>query len=216
MAPCTDCDLGYGMFWYTYFGKPQELFNLCVRHGLILASRDCDRCGQPALLDFNKKHWRCNKFVSLHKKKRARCGWSESVYKNTMFENVHLDIETLLLFINLYLRNNFSYGTASEEFTGLSQKSICEWSRFCREVLIEWCLKNETNFTKIGGHGKIVELDESKFGERKYNGSSVEGQWVYGGVCRETRECFMVPVEQHDNHTLLEVIKDHIEPGTQI
>ena len=36
----------------------------------------------------------------------------------------------------------------------------------------------------IGGQGKIVKIDESKFGKRKYNkGRLVEGQWVLGGIC---------------------------------
>ena len=36
---------------------------------------------------------------------------------------------------------------------------------------------------KIDGMGKIVEVDESKFGRRKYNrGRDRDGQWVFGGV----------------------------------
>ena len=36
-----------------------------------------------------------------------------------------------------------------------------------------------------------MEIDESKFGRRKYNvGRLVEGQWVFGGICRETKEFF--------------------------
>ena len=38
---------------------------------------------------------------------------------------------------------------------------------------------------KIGGPGIIVEMDESKFGHRKYNrGHRVESPWVVGGVER--------------------------------
>ena len=37
----------------------------------------------------------------------------------------------------------------------------------------------------------MVKIDESKFGKRKYNVSRVvEGQWVFGGICRETRKFF--------------------------
>ena len=38
------------------------------------------------------------------------------------------------------------------------------------------------NSEKIGGNGVEVEIDESKFGKRKYyRGHQVEGQWVFGG-----------------------------------
>ena len=44
----------------------------------------------------------------------------------------------------------------------------------------------------------------------------MEGQWVFGGVCGDTRECFMVSVEQRDSATLLAIIKERILPGTTI
>ncbi len=40
---------------------------------------------------------------------------------------------------------------------------------------------------QIGGVGKVVEIDESKFGRRKYNrGRYRDGHWVFGGVKRGT------------------------------
>ncbi|KAI8065080.1 hypothetical protein BDF21DRAFT_320514, partial [Thamnidium elegans] len=51
---------------------------------------------------------------------------------------------------------------------------------------------------KIGsGEGIIVEIDESKFGKRKWynHGHPVEGVWVVGGVERTPeRRCFMMTV----------------------
>ena len=62
-----------------------------------------------------------------------------------------------------------------------------------------------------------MEIDESTFGRRKYNvGRVIEGQWVFGAICRETRECFMVPVEERNKDTLLTIIKERIQPGTTI
>ena len=35
------------------------------------------------------------------------------------------------------------------------------------------------NSELVGGEGKVVQIDESKFGKRKYHrGHRVEGQWV--------------------------------------
>lgn len=70
---------------------------------------------------------------------------------------------------------------------------------------------------KIGGVGVEVEIDESKFGKRKYHrGHAVEGQWVFGGVERGTNKCFLVLVEKRDKTTLLNIIKEWILPGTTI
>jgi len=44
----------------------------------------------------------------------------------------------------------------------------------------------------------------------------VEGQWIFGGVERDTGNVFLIPVERRDKETLLEAIKDWILPGTTI
>jgi len=44
----------------------------------------------------------------------------------------------------------------------------------------------------IGGDGWTAEIDESKFGKRKYyKGQLTEGQWVVGGMCRETGDILL-------------------------
>jgi len=70
---------------------------------------------------------------------------------------------------------------------------------------------------KIGGEGKIVHIDESKFGKRKYHrGHHVKGQWVFGGIEQQSTKCFMVAVDKRDEVTLLPLIERWIEPGTVI
>ena len=70
---------------------------------------------------------------------------------------------------------------------------------------------------KIGGPDKVVEIDESKFGKRKYHrGHHVEGQWVFGGYERGSGQVFMVAVEERGRDTLLPIIKEWIEPGTTV
>ena len=54
----------------------------------------------------------------------------------------------------------------------------------------------------IGGEGKLVQIDESKFGKRKYHrGHHVEGQWVFGGIQSDSRKCFLITVEKRDEQT---------------
>ena len=64
----------------------------------------------------------------------------------------------------------------------------------------EWAISSSE---QIGGIGQVVEIDESKFGKRKYNkGHSVEGQWVFGGIERSSEKIFLVPVEKRDRFPL--------------
>ena len=69
----------------------------------------------------------------------------------------------------------------------------------------------------IGGEGLHVEIDESLFVRRKYNvGHAVNQQWVFGGICRETHECFMFAVPDRSSETLLEIIASSIKSKTTI
>ena len=70
--------------------------------------------------------------------------------------------------------------------------------------------------TLIGGPGIIVEIDESKFGKRKYHrGHRVEGVWVIGGVERsDERKMFAKVINNRSARTLLDVISSHVLPGS--
>ena len=71
----------------------------------------------------------------------------------------------------------------------------------------------------IGGPGHIVEIDESKFSERRNNrGIRVVGKWILSGYNRTRYECFLVECSHNkrDRHTLLCLIKDRVEPGATI
>ena len=61
MARCEDCDFGLLEFFYKYTGKARDLFDVCVRHKLVLDEKNCSVCGRPATLDFNQKIWRCQR-----------------------------------------------------------------------------------------------------------------------------------------------------------
>ncbi|CAB4040103.1 Hypothetical predicted protein, partial [Paramuricea clavata] len=61
----------------------------------------------------------------------------------------------------------------------IATHTAVDWDSFCRETCEVTLMEREH---PIGGPGKIVQIDESKFGKRKYHrGHRVEGQWVFGG-----------------------------------
>ena len=61
----------------------------------------------------------------------------------------------------------------------------------------------------IGGNGIEVEIDESKFGKRKYyRGHRVEGQWIFGGREKyNKKKVFMLPVHDRKQNTLIPLIR---------
>ena len=68
-----------------------------------------------------------------------------------------------------------------------------DWYNYCREICA--LVINDEDVERIGGVGKIVEIDESKFGKRKYNrGRRVEGQWVFEDVERGSNNVFLTCV----------------------
>ena len=90
-----------------------------------------------------------------------------------------------------------------------------DWYCYAREVCDTILQKHENNI--IGGPGVIVEIDESKFGKRKYHkGRRVDGVWVFGGIERDSKKCFLTTVEDRTADTLVNIIKQHIKPGPTI
>lgn len=62
---------------------------------------------------------------------------------------------------------------------------------------------------KLVGNGKVVQIDEIKFGKRKYLcGHHVEGHWVFGGIEDDGKKCFLVAVEKREEQTLLPIIQN--------
>lgn len=81
-------------------------------------------------------------------------------------------------------------------------------------MLQQWIVNKQR---PIGGQGKIVELDEAKVGKRKYNsGRIIRGQWVFGGIERDSKKFFILPVPNRCSETLLPIIQQHVAVGSII
>jgi transposase-like protein len=174
----------------------------------------CNQCQKPMTLSRDKSRvaafrWRCQKKNIIT---GLKCSYSTSVLSGTLFEGLHISIEQMVCFMIMWISNQ-NLKVIGQELR-LSNKTCVKLSKFFRSVVFD---KMVTKFEPIGGVGKTVEIDESKFGKRKYNrGHRVNGQWVLGGYERETGLVFMVPVEKRDRETLLPIIQKWVKPGTTI
>jgi len=141
-----------------------------------------------------------------------------SMRQNSWFSGSRLSIEKVLALTYTWA-HKFTTTQAVHETSlddeSTSTETVIDWYNYCREVCADRIMNHHAG--QIGGPGMTVEIDESKFGKTKYNrGRYIEGQWVFGGICRQTKACFLVPVAQRDKDTLLPIIRTHILPGTHV
>ena len=90
--------------------------------------------------------------------------------------------------------------------------TLVDWASFFRQV----CLYIQDSLGPLGGDGRVIEIDESLFGKRKYGKGERdhEGVWVLGGVERATGRIFLNVVEQRDTETMAPLLSKNIKPGS--
>ncbi|CAK1590987.1 unnamed protein product [Parnassius mnemosyne] len=106
--------------------------------------------------------------------------------RDTWFENVKLSMLhvyfLMYAFAHRWSYDNVIFEDPERDTEGcLSMATIADWYSYCRETVVIYQINVQKNMGKIGGPGKVVQIDESKFGKGKYNkGRHIEGHWVLG------------------------------------
>lgn len=194
------------------------LIKKLMEFGMLPKTYPCEKCGTDMTLKvdnsaIDKYKWRCRNYIHWKGKKSRRCEYSASLRKDTFFHRSHLTLGQITKFICCWV-DNMPLTVIKKQTRIIGQATLVDFGNFCREVIFD---KIVLNGAPIGGEGKIVEIDESKFGKRKHHrGHKIEGQWVFGGFERDSGKVFMVPVEKRDRSTLLPLIQTWILPGTEI
>jgi len=107
------------------------------------------------------------------KVKSIKCNFHFLLLQNTRFENFHLPLQTTCQFISNYLYLDPPRQVKLEYEFNLSAHTVVDWSNFIKEAILLWCINYGTR--KIGGPGKVVEIDEAKFGKRKCHQGRLKG-----------------------------------------
>ena len=197
-------------------------YNFCVEKNLIadLRGKSCHKCGvgkftlvKDNCYKLDGHVYRCTNRKGTSG--RAKCYTKVSIRKGSWFEKSHLSIPQILKLTYLWAYEAENRLIQREAEIG-GCATIVDWKNFCREVCAA-VFKQDMQENKLGGEGKIVEIEESKFGKRKYNrGKAVDGKWVFGGIEQGTDNMFMEVVEDRTKETLWALIEKYIAPGTII
>ena len=229
LLPWYKHDLETGHISYEQFQSlmsvdhEEELLDFLVQYNLIAADRVCLLCGGMMRKKKDGKHyfWICTRRVNGVKCNKGK----KSIRDGTIFDSSNLSTQTILTIIWHFVHHLDERQCAN--YTNISQKnntSIVKWYKFCREVVTEWFWDPE-NTPKLGGFGKIVEMDESYF-QPKYNSGRRLGEdsatswkndekWLFGLTERDSLDAITVQVPSgRSRKDLLPHIQAHCLPGT--
>ncbi|KYN18873.1 hypothetical protein ALC57_08803 [Trachymyrmex cornetzi] len=191
----------------------QNLIDYLDEKKVIRTKTQCPLCGNNIMYDYNESSlMHCGKhyYKRTGKKRRQRktCNFKVSVMHLSWFAKAHIDITTFSYFLMI---NSPRLQLLRVE-CNMSLQTAIDWTNFCRELMTQWIYSNNV---QIGGPNKIVEIDEVKIGRRKcHKGRIITGQWVFGGIERESKKIFIVPVEDRKSETLIPIIRRYIKPGS--
>ena len=154
--------------------------------GLLKQTMTCSSCcGLIILLPCA-----ASKSADLHVWKCQTCNKFTNIRTESILSGNKLSFKTFLTLL-FYLCIRSLTNVEVSALVGVSTKAVGEWRTMLSNAVADWFLRNSS---PLGGPGKVVEVDEAKFGKRKFSrGSYREGMWVLGGVDRETGQCFLVP-----------------------
>ena len=188
----------------------------CNENNLLASSLKCPRAGCHNALSWTRRassrdwyEWQCSK---------RGCHAAASMRQKSWFSGSRLSIEEVLAltyaWAHKFTTTQAVHETSLDDET-TSTETVIDWYNYCREVCADRILNYHA--WPIVGLGRTVEIDKSKFGKMKYHrGSKIEGKWVFGGLCRENKACFLVPIERRGKETLLPIIRAQILPGTRV
>src|SRR5207237_494340 len=153
------------------------------KYGILHNPRICPQQHEMNLsLSETHDRWTCGK---------TGCRMAVGIRKGTWLENSKLAFDKIITFTYSWAFKMTSIEFCERELL-VGPDSAVDYNNFLREVCAASLLANPII---IGGEGLTVEIDESVFSKRKYNvGRLLPQQWVFGGICRETGECFIFAV----------------------
>lgn len=192
---------------HSLFTDPNEALKFAAQNNLLYIDGECENC---------KHTYQLYRDSSVQSQVRLKCNYCQdkkSIFYKSIFTRSKIPINKILHIIYCWAMEFSRKQTAHE--TGVSAVTITNFFEACREACEEWY--STEGQMPIGGPGQTVEIDETLMSTRKNHcGRVLNQQWLFGGVCRETKKKFIVAVPDRTEKTLIPLIQKHIAPNTQI
>jgi hypothetical protein len=191
----------------------EQGFTFAINKGLIRKKRNCE-CGAELSYAVDSRQ----KFGHRFRCTKTACNKTYSILHGTWFAKSKLPIHDQILLIYCYCLD-----ATSTQLIGMfnfgSRQTAADWSNYFRDICAIYL--SECSKMKIGGPGLTVEIDETKIFKRKNITGRLlleeeRGEWLYGGICRETNETFFRIVTDRTEATLMKLLQENVETGTHI
>lgn len=182
---------------------------------LFLQSKGILRFGfqcQECLIDMSLI--KDNSAIDRHCFRCKECRKKKSIRHGSFLSKSKLELRHFIMLI--YFWSTKTHAGAMQTHLSLSNVSIVVWTKFIREV----CSSKLMNLNpKIGGPGKIIQIDESVIYKAKYNlGHALfaRKKWILGFYDVEHKVGFVRFLQDRSADTLNTLIMEHVEPGSEI
>ena len=182
------------------FSMPATATEFLIDNRVFYTYDNCPQCGGKVSL--RGLLYRCT---------RDGCRKSISLFKHTFFSLSKLSMNEVLEMAYYWLCGCSRSSILS--ITGYSSATVTSYLGYFLQLVSSSLDESDT---QIGDERIIMEVDESKFGWRKYNrGYHIEGAWVVGGIERTPQaRLFVKVVERRDEEMLADVLGRHILAGS--
>ncbi|CAF1073400.1 unnamed protein product [Brachionus calyciflorus] len=206
----------------TLLSKPIELYNLkevidlnqadilewLKFKGVFPSTKNCSKCGKSMKLiqrndSIDGFSWRCTT-------DSKRCSLRDGTY----LQNSRIDVKTFLKIVYFWAFQIRQVDQVS--MISVDRHTIITYQQKLRHLAIS---SFDIESIKLGGEGKVVEIDESLFVKVKHNkGKDLKRPqiWVFGLYERGTKLVLFIIVPKRDAYNLLNVIYKFVLPKTII
>ena len=122
---------------------------------------DCSSCNSPMVM----VACAASKSADLYIWKCRSCKKCKGIRTDSILAGSNLSFKSFLTMIFYFAFKSLT-NVEVAAVTGISDKTVVDFRTTVANGVADWFLRN---CTPLGGPGKIVEIDEAKFGKRKFN-----------------------------------------------